>query len=216
MAQIARNGNRAETVLTQQNSIKGALEAYFQKPILSIEKIPGRKKSDNTIKFNDGTHVNFQNKDGDGSGRGWSVDRRDAADHGQDANLQTLLKSVCLRGKTTRPEVDVTISHPLLDGCILGSEDTFKPAFYTHTLSDKTTGVITKISICPTPILMQMLHSELYDKMVPKLTCVHISPSIYLQRKGGGKTDANPDHIQAKFKLNAKIAALFHDLSLIQ
>jgi len=37
---------------------------------------------------------------------------------------------------------------------------------------------------------------------------------MYLQRKGGGKTDNNPDHIQAKFKLNAKIAALFQDLPL--
>jgi hypothetical protein len=214
MAQIARNGNRAETVLTQQNSIKGALEAYFQKPILSIEKIPGRKKSDNTIKFNDGTHINFQNKDGDGSGRGWSVDRREATDHSQNADLHTLLKSVCLRSNTLRPEVDATISHQLLDLCILGSDATFKPAFITHTVSDKITGAITKLSICPTPIFMQTLQSEVYDKMVPKRTCVHISPSMYLQRKGGGKTDANPDHIQAKFKLNAKIAALFQDLPL--
>jgi hypothetical protein len=214
MSAIAKNGNRAEKILSTQASIKQALEAYFQKPIYTITTIPGRKKSDNTIEFNDGKKIHFQNKDGDGSGRGWSVDRREATDHGQNADLHTLLKSVCLRGNTTRPEVDATISHQVLETCILGSDETFKPAFITHTISDKTTGVITKLSICPTPIFMQTLQAEVYDKMVPKRTCVHISPSMYLQRKGGGKTDNNPDHIQAKFKLNAKIAALFQDLPL--
>jgi len=214
MSAIAKNGNRAEKVLSTQPSIKCALETYFQKPISAITTIPGRKKSDNTIQFSDGTLTHFQNKDGDGSGRGWSVDRREATEHGQNTDLHTLLKSVCLRGNTTRPEVDATVSHQVLDLCILGSDDTFKPAYITHTVSDKTTGTITKLSICPTPIFMQTLQSEVYEKMVPKRTCVHISPSMYLQRKGGGKTDNHPDHIQAKFKLNAKIAALFQELPL--
>ena len=37
---------------------------------------------------------------------------------------------------------------------------------------------------------------------VPFFWCVHLSPSCYLQRKGGGKTDRHPDDIQMKVKFN--------------
>jgi len=214
MSTIAKNGNRAEKVLSIQPSIKLALEHYFQKPIATIKTVPGRKKSDNTIEFHDGTWLHFQNKDGDGSGRGWSVDRRDITEHGTDADFHTLLQSVCLRGKTTRPEIPAEISRQVLATCILGEDATFKPAYITHTVSDKTTGEITQLSICPTPLFMETLLAEIYPTMIPKRTCVHISPSMYLQRKGGGKSDNNPDHIQAKFRLNKKISDLFTELSL--
>jgi len=215
MSTIAKNGNRAEKVLSTQDNLKPAFEAYFQKPIASISMVPGRKKSDNVINFSDGTKVQIQNKDGDGSGRGWSVDRRDLKDHGTDTDFHTLLQSVCLRGNTTRPTISQEISRQTLSQIIFGSDPAFQPEFITHTISDKTTGQITKISICPAKTFMDALLEELYPTMVPKRTCVHLSPSIYLQRKGGGKTDNNPDHIQAKLRFNEKIAALFTVVDLI-
>lgn len=36
-------------------------------------------------------------------------------------------------------------------------------------------------------------------------TCLHLSPYISLQRKGGGSTDHSPNHIQAKFKVTQDI-----------
>ena len=39
-------------------------------------------------------------------------------------------------------------------------------------------------------------------------TCLHLSPNIYLQRKGGGSKDKNPDDIQAKIKITSQILSL--------
>lgn len=44
-------------------------------------------------------------------------------------------------------------------------------------------------------------------------TCLHLSPYIALQRKGGGKTDHSPNHIQAKFKFTQEILNLCDKLS---
>ena len=44
------------------------------------------------------------------------------------------------------------------------------------------------------------LNAVAYPMLVPKKTCVHISPLMYLQRKGGGKKDHAPDDIQLKLK----------------
>jgi len=39
-------------------------------------------------------------------------------------------------------------------------------------------------------------------------TCLHLSPYISLQRKGGCNTDNSPNHIQAKFKITQEILNL--------
>ena len=39
-------------------------------------------------------------------------------------------------------------------------------------------------------------------------TCLHLSPYISLQRKGGGNTDHSPNHIQAKFRFTQEILNL--------
>ena len=45
-------------------------------------------------------------------------------------------------------------------------------------------------------------------KMKKNGTCLHLSPYISLQRKGGGNTDHSPNHIQAKFKITHDILNL--------
>jgi hypothetical protein len=92
---------------------------------------------------------------------------------------------------------------------MLGIEEEYAPKYFTHTKSDKTTGQIKSMSICPTEKLLAFLHSELYPEMVPKRTCVHLSPNIYLQRKGGGKTDHSPDDIQMKFRFTKAVEKLY-------
>lgn len=44
-------------------------------------------------------------------------------------------------------------------------------------------------------------------------TCLHLSPYIALQRKGGDNTDNSPNHIQAKFKVTQGILNLCDKLS---
>jgi hypothetical protein len=39
-------------------------------------------------------------------------------------------------------------------------------------------------------------------------TCLHLSPHIALQRKGGSGTDHSPNHIQAKLKCTKEMIAL--------
>lgn len=204
-SQIAKHGFRAEVVICSQENIKSSFEAYFGLPIKSLTRVHG-KKYDIIIKFENGTETTLQNKDGDGKGRGWSVDRR-KVDLFKNDSLATLLKTLCLKQGTETPIISDTISKKVIDMCILG--ETEYPKYFTHTISDKGTGRIISIHICPTDTLMMVMYGELYKVMEPKRTCVHLSPNCYLQRKGGGKTDANPDDIQMKFRFTQAIENLF-------
>jgi hypothetical protein len=202
---VAKNGFRAEVAICSQENIKQSLETYFNLPIQCLTRIHG-KKSDIKIKFEDGTETTAQNKDGDGKGRGWSVDRR-KVDAFNDEQLTILLKTLCLKQGTEKPILSDSISKNVIDMCILGTEEC--PKYFTHTTSDKCKGNIISMSICPTDALMAFMHEKLYKEMVTKRTCVHLSPNCYLQRKGGGKKDANPDNIQMKFRFTKEIEPLF-------
>jgi len=202
---VAKNGFRAEVAICSQKNIKQSLETYFNLPIQCLTRIHG-KKSDIKIKFEDGTETTTQNKDGDGKGRGWSVDRR-KVDAFNDENLTILLKTLCLKQGTEKPILSDIVSKNVIDMCILGTEEC--PKYFTHTISDKCKGNIISMSICPTDMLMAFMHEKLYKEMVTKRTCVHLNPNCYLQRKGGGKKDANPDNIQMKFRFTKEIEPLF-------
>ena len=108
-----------------------------------------------------------------------------------------LLGNVCLKQGAERPVVKMPEN--IINVLILGTEPTTAPTYFTHTRFD-TSGTLIEFSICPTPVVMAELHKEAHSDMVPKRTCVHLSPQIYLQRKGGGKADHSPDDIQAKIK----------------
>jgi hypothetical protein len=215
-AVTARAGYRAETVLSQQPSVRDAFTAYFGRgPITSIIPITGRKKSDIRVTFADGS-INIQNKDGDGSGRGWSVDRRDVSEHMANPDFQTLLTNVCLRHEGERPTVTDEVPSAVLTYSICGDDRANEPDFLTHTKCDPATGAILELSIAPMRTVMMSLCDELYPEMVAKRTCVHLSPSIYMQRKGGGgATETRPDQIQMKWKLTPSLAAVFTRLPLV-
>jgi hypothetical protein len=216
MAANAVNGFRAERMLCVQGNVKEALQAYFGKPISSIEDIKGRKKSDNIIRFEGSTSVRIQNKDGQIGGRGFSVNRAEAATYTADTDVHTLLKNVCLKEGTVRPEISNSVGRLVLDQCFLGSVDEFKPQYFLHTQSDKQTGIITSVSICDAASFMDIMYSSMYPNLLPKRTCVHLNPYVYLQRKAGGKADHSPNQIQAKFKLQGKLLEKFIDLPLTQ
>ena len=208
---VAKNGFQAEKELCSQENIKQALEGYFGLPIKSLKRIHG-KKYDIKIEFENGTETTIQNKDGKGNNRGWSVDRR-KVDGFKDEPLTTLLRTLCLKQGTEKPVIDGTISKNVIAMCILGVTES-EPEYFTHTISNKTTRKIVSIGICRTVDLIRVIYEELYKIMEPKRTCVHLSPSFYLQRKGGGKKDAKPNDIQMKFRFTKSIESLF--LSIYQ
>jgi hypothetical protein len=204
---VAKNGFWAEIVFCSQENIKQSLELYFKLPIKFLIRIHG-KKYDIKILFENGTETTIQNKNGDGKGRGWSVDRRKIEEF-KDEQLIILLKTLCLKQGTEKPIITNVVSKNIIDMCILGTTEKDYPNYFTHTKLDKDTGNIISMSICRTQNLMEFMYGELYKLMEPKRTCVHISPNCYLQRKGGGKKDANPDNIQMKFKLTEATEKLF-------
>ena len=210
---IAKNGFRAEKVMCIQEDIKPALEQFFGLPIVALTVIHG-EKHDIKVKFENGTETTIQNKDGgDKTGRGHSVDRRNV-DSYKNTPLATLLKTLCLKQGVEKPVVSADISKNVINMCILGEKEEERPKYFTHTTSDKETGKIISMSICTADDIMTFMYGTLYKEMVPKRTCVHLSPNCYLQRKGGGKTDAKPDDIQMKFKFTEAIEALFTPIFL--
>ena len=205
-ALTARLGFKAEEVLTTLPAVATVLGTYFQKPVQAITKAPHGKKTDVVVQFADGTKTNIQNKNGDNQ-RGFSVDRRDAADLTSSEICRHLINGVCLRKGEERPMVGKEYSLPMLETCFLGNDATWTPDYITHT--KMVDGTVQHMSICPMPVFMEVLRKEAYDTMVPKRTCVHLSPSIYLQRKGGGKTDKRPDQIQTKWKQGSAVETMF-------
>jgi hypothetical protein len=206
---IARNGFRAECVICTQVDIKQALEEFFNMPIKHIYRIH-REKYDIEIIFENGTKTTIQNKDGGTviRGRGWSVDRRHVSQYG-DMLLSELLSTLCLKKGTQRPIITATTSAAVIAMCIIGNTPRKSPEYFSHTISDKPTGRIIQMSICPTNTLLTFIHTTIYATMIPKRTCVHLSPDIYLQRKGGHKKENKPDDIQMKFILSPGMRALF-------
>lgn len=197
-AQIAKCGNAAERFMCSNADVRTRLGNYFKKPIANIDLIKGRKKSDNLITFEDGTTCKLQNKDGQGDNRGWSVDRRDVSNMPLDDTGKHLLGVVCLKRPGERVNVD---SHPnLIRDLLLGTDPRYVPDYFTHSIFHKETGELLSLSIAPTDKVIDALTTIAYPQLVAKRTCVHISPLMYLQRKGGGKSDSAPDDIQLKMK----------------
>lgn len=197
-AQIAKHGNAAERFMCNNADVRRRLEEYFKKHITSIDLIKGRKKSDNLVTFVDGTTYRLQNKDGCGNNRGWSMDRRDVAKMPMDDNGKQLLSIVCLKRPGERMSVE---SQPnLIRDLLLGIDPVYVPDYFTHSVFHKETAELISLSIASTDRVIEALTSIAYPLLVAKRTCVHISPLMYLQRKGGSKTDHAPDDIQLKLK----------------
>jgi len=208
-SQVASSGFRAEDLFCIQESVKQALGTYFGKEIRTIEKEKPRKKTDLVVTCEDGTVYRIQNKNGSNL-RGFSCNRSKLLQLTSDLACQTLLGNVCLKRGEERPLVGKEQSLLLLRTCILGKDPLFEPTHITHTqLKDST---LTSLSICTTEVFLKHLESELYETMLPKKTCVHISPSIYFQRKGGGNKDTSPEDIQTKWKQGTLSKTLFTHL----
>jgi hypothetical protein len=237
-AQIAKSGFDAEEMMTKQANIKVSLEAYFGKPIKTITKIdcrPHPKKSDIKIEFDDGTSYSAQVKNTATSssttattmtttttttktskmiGRGFSIDRRDVDKMCPESpELTETLMAVCLRDKTNeRKTVGKIVGEKVLLQNILGSEESTQPHYFIKTESDRATSEIKKMDICPRDVFTRKLVDTLYETAVSKKTCVHLSPNIYLQRKGGTKGEKRPNQIQTKMRITPDVDSVFTNI----
>ena len=202
MALTALSGNIAERLLTTSQEVRHAFEAHFAKNIRNISKIGGVKKGDVRIDFEDGCS-RIQNKNGGGCTRGWSANRapvdRYAAILPEESrrHFTTLLDNVCLLKGFQRPEV--IQPKDFIAQLILGNDPENAPTHFTHTkLVD---GNISELSILPASEFIEWLSAQAYQTFRPARTCVHLSPQIYLQRKGGdGPSESRPNEIQLKIK----------------
>ena len=195
-ALTARNGNAAERHLCNRPEVKQRLETYFGKAISTLELVPGKKKSDVTVLFEDSSVVRIQNKEGGGNKhRGWSADRRRVDLMPVSEAGKELLSIVCLKKEGPRPS-EVPVPSTLVRELLLGTEPDFMPAYFTHTKFDRDTGELLHLSIAPAETVVSAIKP--YEFLTDKRTCVHIAPGMYLQRKGGGVSDSAPDDIQLK------------------
>jgi hypothetical protein len=197
-SQVAKDGNKAEFDFCHNQKIKESLSQYFGKGIAQVKKITGQKKSDILVLCTDGTQYTLQLKSGTGGGRGWSCDRRSLSNLPVDTVGQQLVGNLCLKKGTDRPVVSQPVN--LIVDLLLGTELEYKPTHFVHIAVNKVTGDLQELSICDTTTVLHALQQEAYPSLEPKKTCVHLSPRMYLQRKGGGSKDHAPDDIQLKLK----------------
>ena len=219
-SQTAKSGFKSEDIFRTDESIKTALESYFGKNIVSLNKVHG-KKYDTQLIFEDGTKANIQNKKIERlGGRGDSFDRRHIRDTFQNQFIRKYLTLLTLyrNTKTTTTmsleqkrdfvqlcnhhldDIRQYISKTLIGHgqdanhywCIMKTNKTFSKKEIYMISSDTLTNFID-----------QSIHIDI--KMKTNGTCLHLSPYIALQRKGGGNTDASPNHIQAKLKITEDI-----------
>lgn len=193
-SQIARNGNKAEDILCNSLDLLDKLGAqYFKKKIVKCEKLI-RKKSDHRLTFEDGSSTTIQLKSGNGGGRGWSFDRRDVMNMPTNESFKELLNVVCLKSGSERKTVSNDKS--LLSSLFLGDEEISKPQHFVHIIVKD--GAVSSLSACPASLFIDTIVRDMYENCEAKRTCVHLTPLVYLQRKGGGKKDHSPGDIQAK------------------
>jgi hypothetical protein len=196
-SQTAKSGFAAETILCNSPDVLDKLGEHFGKRVVKCEKINGRKKSDIVTTFEDGSKFISQVKNGTGGGRGWSIDRRALDNLPICADAKDLLKVVCLDRNGGERKI-VPNDKELISKLLLGEDEVHKPQYFIHTtVKDRK---ITSLSICPAPLFIETLLKGVYETFHGIRTGVHLSPLMYLQRKGGGKTDHSPDDIQAKLK----------------
>ena len=192
---IAKLGNRAEDIFCNTNNIHTSICRFFEKSVVECKKING-KKSDICITFDDKSKVMIQLKNGDGGGRGWSFDRRSVCNLPTENNsIKELVKNVCLSSGERK---EVLNDKNLIKNLILGDDENTKPQYFIHTtIKDEK---IQTLSICEASLFIETLLKDSYEKCVSKKTCVHFTPLVYLQRKGGDKKDHSPNDIQAKLR----------------
>lgn len=232
MSETAKAGFQAERAFASQANVKEALETYFDRPISSIDVIPGSKKTDNRINFTDGTATNIQLKNYNTAtiheGRAHQLNRRPLSKC--PPKWIGMLSHICLGRSKSKgrmkgvcnkdfysPFIMPTAedSKALLREVVLGYEAVYAPEYMV--LSYSKNGIIENLWAENISEFLNACASAIYE--VPqessKGTSVYICPEVSIQRKGGDGGRPSANDIQFKFNLNAEIMARHQFLKII-
>jgi hypothetical protein len=219
----AKSGFKAEEIFRTDNSIKCKLEKYFGKNIISLNKIHG-KKYDTQIYFEDGGSINFQNKKIENlGGRGDSFDRRHIKNTFNNQLIKKYLTLLTLIRKSKNEtfmsedqKIDfMKLCNNNLDDIrqyikktLIGEADEMNEYWCIMKTNKMFTNM--ELYVISSKKLFEFIEQtiKIDIKLKKNGTCLHLSPYIALQRKGGGNTDHSPNHIQAKFKFTQEILSL--------
>ncbi len=224
-SETAKSGIKAEEIFRTNEKIKKSLETHFDKKITKIVKAPARKKYDNIIYFEDKTHLNTQNKKIINlGGRGDSFDRRHIKHTFENEFIRKYLTLLTLIRENKRETLMSNIQKNDFIKLCKGNLNDIKQ-YIKKTLIGENDGANECWCIMKTDkrfinIELYVINSDIFHnfinnsinvdiKLKKNGTCLHLSPHIALQRKGGGKTDKNPNHIQAKLKITQDILNIF-------
>ena len=204
--------------------IHKALEGYFKKSIRNVTKAPPRQKYDSIIEFEDGTSYKIQNKKIIGlGGRGDSFDRRHISDTFNNRFIRKYFTKLSLcRPSPRKTSMTCGQKKDFIKLCNDNPKDIKQYLLKTfigkkNNKNDywcimKTNKEFSKVDLFI--IDSVHFHTFLEDsisidiKLKENGTCLHISPNIALQRKGGTNTDRAPNDIQAKLKITQNILDL--------
>jgi len=220
---IAKSGFKAEDKFKNDPILRNKLEKYFNKKIKKIDKVHG-KKYDTIITFEDNTYFNIQNKKIENtSGRGDSYDRRKLPNTFDNPFIRKYLTLLCLfRPSPKKTNMDIETKKNFIKLCnsniddikdfikktLIGPEKD-QNDYFCIMYTNKTFENI-ELYCIPSHKLLEHIYNTLKIdiKMKDNGTCLHLSKNIYLQRKGGGKTDHSPNDIQSKIKIDEGILHL--------
>jgi len=224
-SEAAKSGHRMERMVMEDPTVRHHLNTFTGKELVSCKKLHG-KKTDLQFTATDGSHVNLQIKKFEKfGGPGDSFHRGKLDTMFTDPRIREGITSLMLnrthpRATSMTPEA----KQELVDICNLPvckdellttlrrnfiGQDEYANHYWmiVHTNKAMTDQ---HIYIVPSEDLFAYILRTIHIDIKPKKngTCLHLSPNIVLQRKGGGKTDASPDDIQAKFKITPEILHL--------
>jgi hypothetical protein len=209
----AKSGFKAEEIFRTRLDINNALTIYFDKPLKVIVKAKHGAKYDNEIIFNDGTRIKVQNKKfKELGGRGDSFDRRHIS---KTFNNQLIIDNLTLLSLIKPQNMSDEKKDEFQTLCTNNFEDItqyLKKTLIGENLNKNDIWVFMEADGEFSNIKLYIIDSDkLYtfiEKSINisvKKTCLHISPYIYLQRKGGDKKDHSPNDIQAKLKITKEL-----------
>ena len=220
---IAKSGFKAEDIFINDKSLRKKLETYFNKYILKIDKVHG-KKYDIIITFIDNTKFKIQIKKIENlKGRGDSFDRRNIKNTFDNQFIRKYLVYLCLfRPSPRKTNMDSETKKDFVKLCntniddikyfikktLIGPENDGNDYFcIMHT--NKTFDNI-KLYCIDSHKLLEYIYKTLkiHIPLKDNGTCLHLSHNLYLQRKGGGKKDKSPNDIQSKIKIDNKILSI--------
>jgi hypothetical protein len=229
-AVTARSGFQAERITISDPRFKAAYETYFKKTITDLKVVSG-EKYDIIISFSDGTNARVQNKKIESlGGRGDSFDRRKlgATFENQFIRQYLTLLSLIRDGKrqTHMTPEQKTDFIALCNKNLQDIKQYLKKTFMGEAGRENQYWSIMKTDKTFTNIELYMVTAQkFYEYLENRIkidislksngTCLSLSPDIYLQRKGGEKTDKSPNDIQAKLKIDQNILNIFERLPIV-